>query len=75
MTQMQALLKALQADAFHASELTDLPVRGDSPWGHEENPMGVWSWSQDENEVIIGTCAADYRIVSYAVAVEMYQRR
>ncbi len=47
---------------------TDMPSRGASPWGNNWPPE-VWCWDEEADEVLVGTCPDDARIISYAEAV------
>ena len=72
MKMMEALLRAIQASVFDDLEMTELPIIGESPWGHEDCPTGVWAWSQDDDQVLVGDSHSDMRIVTYDQAVSLY---
>lgn len=55
-------------------ESTSMDCNGKSPWGNDNNPEGVWCWDEDEDEVLIGTCPDDCRIVSYEEALSIFSK-
>jgi hypothetical protein len=72
MTLIDALRKAIEAEAYTQMELTELPVIGRSPWGDDWNPAGVWAWSEPDDEVLVGEGRRDMRMVSYREAREIF---
>jgi hypothetical protein len=73
MTRVEAWLKAMQGEVFSDRETTELPVSGESPWGWNECPAGVWSWSQDDTQVLVGEGPRHLAMVTYAEAVQAYR--
>ena len=56
-------------------ELNDsLKTWGDSPFG-DDIPMGVWSWSEADNLVMIGAAVDELELISYSEAVEMAEEK
>lgn len=53
-------------------ESTSMDCNGDSPWGGDDCPEGVWCWDEENNEVLIGSCPDECRIVTYEQAIEIY---
>jgi len=49
-----------------------LPVWGQSPWGGENAPEGVWSWHLGKDQVLVGEGVDSLRIVDYAEARSLF---
>lgn len=56
------------------SESTSMKSQGQSPWGEGDNPPGVWCWSENDNQVLVGSCPGDAEIVTYDRAREIFNR-
>ena len=47
--------------------------RGNSPWGGDKSPVGVWAWNEEKDEVIIGFDQNELDAVSYDEARQIFQ--